>query len=235
VAAWFGLGLGRVDLSEKQGHISDIKPLDNHLDVWYDTLMQRELIIPRLVEVARQEILKDFRPDSCIASTHTVIRVLKHFGWVYEPVVVQAHIFSPAFVKVVAAGNLPPKDGNLHFWCEQQGAWSIGLGLGEGPEDRHKWPGHLVAVNPVSRVMIDASLNQCDRPQYDIHLPPVFSSLVTEDFLLGLGEVAYDINGCAVKYVRVKEPAPFKHSPDWRDHKRVKRAVKAIIKHIEES
>lgn len=197
--------------------------------------MHTALILSKLAEVARPEILKDFRADSCIASTHIVIRVLKHFKLLYEPSVVRVHIYNPEFVRQVQAGNLPPKNGSIHAWCEQTGAWSIGLGMAEGDRElaHGKWPGHLVALGVASRTLVDASLNQCDRPQHGIIMPSVFIATVTPAFVEGCDQVTFAINECIVVYGRVLDGPPFKHSPDWRDHKRVKRAVKAIIKYIE--
>lgn len=51
-----------------------------------------------LTKTGRQEILKEFRADSCIASTRCCQDVLAHFGILSEPLSVEVAIYNPAFL-----------------------------------------------------------------------------------------------------------------------------------------
>ena len=54
-------------------------------------------ILNGIERVARTEILRDYRPDSCIASSRIVLRVLQHYGYNAEPLTVRAMVFNPAY------------------------------------------------------------------------------------------------------------------------------------------
>lgn len=130
--------------------------------------------------VARKEILKDFREDSCIASTRTTIRVLAHYGYKSAPLPVECIVYNPDWVDCVLAGFHPPlhSEEDLKRWCAKHNAWSLGIGI-----DKHTTIGHLIATLPRYGLIVDASLSQANRPAKNISLPR--SSSVTSRRVCG--------------------------------------------------
>lgn len=197
---------------------------------------KQDAVLRGLKEVCRQETLKDFRPDSCIASTRIVCRVLKEFGFEVEPFPVLVIIQNAAFQKAASNGDIPPPDNKLFYaWCERTGAWSVGVGFPDPDKSRADgYGGHLVALLPKHNMIVDSSIDQANRPQYSIHLPTVLVAEFAPEFL---SEEGYRLclrndEGCFMYYEKLVNPV-WRTAPDWVDTKRTKRAVKAIIAHIE--
>lgn len=190
-------------------------------------------VVDGIKAIARQEILKDFRLDSCIGSTRTVIRVLKHFGYEAQPFPCRAFIYNPAFVKAIERGERPPEDTIARSqWMDNMGAWSVGVGF--QPDDAVKYVGHLAAVLPERKLLIDASLDQANRPHKNILIPPVVVAKVTDEFLRSEDVVEYGVNGMRVVYEPRPEDRAWRESTNWNNSSQTKRAMKAIIKYIEE-
>jgi hypothetical protein len=192
-------------------------------------------VLKGIEQVARQEILRDFRTDSCIASTRAVMRVLEEFGYDSQPLSVRVSIFNATFTKHLEAGTARFR-GDLNFrrWLEESGAHSVGLGFAEPGKDNGVYVGHLVAAVPQRQLFIDASLDQASRPQRAIVLPSVLISPMTQQFMTTVGEtIEFEAStGAALIYERIDNPT-FRSSIDWTDKMRTRRAVKAIVRHIE--
>lgn len=174
--------------------------------------------------VARREILKYFREDSCIASTRITIRVLNHYGYKVEPLPVECEIYNPKWVDCVMSGFHPPIQNELDLknWCERHGAWSVGIGI-----EQKNTIGHLIAILPRYNIIVDASLSQANRPAKNISLPPVFVGNLTASVWM------YKINKCLVLYRPNTDNKSYLESPNWRYDSQTEEATEAIIKHID--
>jgi hypothetical protein len=198
-------------------------------------------VVDTIEKVAREEIRKDFRADSCIASTRVVIRVLKHFGIEAQPFPVKLMVFNAAFVRQLELGNRPPQgETQLAAWCEKYGAWSVGVGF--NPSDPTAgagdpgYVGHLIAVLPTYWLAVDASADQADRPRHGINMPGVMTFPITPKFLNGQGSVfAASPDGAFLEYKPDLGNLGHRVSPDWNDKTRTKRSIKAIIRAVESS
>lgn len=187
-------------------------------------------LLETIAKTARAEILKDFRADSCIASTRTVIRVLHHFGYNAVPCPVQLMVFNQKFIEAVNKSGWPSMQGDDFIrWCDETGAWSVGVGTKIPGETV---VGHLVAVLEKKRFLIDASLDQANRPNRGIVLPGTVVGRFKHEFLYGKPEVS-TINGCAVRYIKEPSHNLWVTSRDWMEDERTQRATDAIIKHVE--
>lgn len=192
--------------------------------------VELELVLRTIRDHARQEVLKHFRIDSCIASTLSVIRVLDHFGYRAEPLAVRTMIFNSRFVNAINAGERPE---NFKDWKVKWNAWSIGLGV---PKQGEACVGHLVAVLPKQRLLVDASLDQANRPNHDIILPSVFVSKVRREFLNTATEYAvYTVNNCVIRYERDIENVTYLMSNDWNLPGRTDEIVSSLVKLVEEA
>jgi hypothetical protein len=189
-------------------------------------------VVAGIIRATSDAMLRDFRPDCCIATTRTVMRVLRHYGFDCEPLVVRAMIFNRAYVQAIDKHTAKTeRDADWRAWPDATGAHSVGLGFATGAPG---FVGHLVALVPSAGRFIDASLSQASRPLKDIELPPAIAVPVTESFLTTAGErlALSSGDGMLLVYERIMND-DYRSSPDWRDKTRTKRAMKAIIEHIE--
>jgi hypothetical protein len=195
--------------------------------------MTFEEIVAGVQQFTRDEVLKSFREDSCIASTRVVIRVLRHFDILALPFPCALLVYNAQFKRAVLAGDLPPTDGTMFAkWCDTREAWSVGVGL--KPNEEHKgYVGHLVAVLPKQKVLIDASADQANRPHKGIVLPKAVVLSVTEGFLKGGEREECSVNGCALIYQPELAKRDYLKSPDWIEKYRTRDVIKAVIRRIE--
>lgn len=99
--------------------------------------------------------------------------------------------------------------------------WSIGIGF---PPDDLSTPftGHLAALVD-NKFLVDASLDQASRPQYDLHMPPVLVSEVPRDFRRGKKGTRHFIEnakGDVVIYEHQLENKFYLISKDWTEESR---------------
>lgn len=130
---------------------------------------------------SRSEILRYFRPDSCIVSTRVVVDALTKLGYPAEPVICNAW----AFNRQAVTGLMANKDpwGDLSDFPEH--SHMVGIDVRDETneatvkKDRNGISGHLVAVTVVQgqRWLIDLAADQLHRqtkhivvrgPQYGV-------------------------------------------------------------------
>jgi len=189
--------------------------------------MKRNEAISGLIRHARSEILKEFRDDSCIASTAIGLDVLTHFGVLAEPLAVRTLIFNEAFASRIEGGASWPKGDEIKTWLEEDGSYSLGIGMGT-PLPGH-WAGHLVLLVE-KKILIDLSIDQANRPQYNMKFDP-FSVEVDNQFLRGIPKV-FKHNGCVIRIDVLPNNMGYITSPDWIFVDRRKKTVDNIIRAI---
>jgi hypothetical protein len=113
------------------------------------------------------------------------------------------------------------------------GGWSVGLGY--TPHGYIGNPvGHLVAILPDERIMVDASIDQASRPLREIVMPPVVVAHVGEEFVEGTATAGFKYNGCRVVYKPEPTNQSYRQSTNWTKLKETRRATAALIKLIME-
>jgi hypothetical protein len=196
--------------------------------------MKLEKLLSRLEACARPIILEYFRPDSCIASTHILIRVLDYFGVHADPMPLKIVVGNKSFWRLVAAGIIPPASVQL---LDEHKAWSVGIdGKGERLDAAGApgYRGHLVAYCPQHKFFLDGSLDQANRPHKNIIVPGLIRVAVPRLFFSELDPhlaLHVDFVDCAVEYYR-HDDFSFRSAIDWLDHKRVKAPVKRIVEQL---
>ncbi len=189
--------------------------------------------ISTILQEGRQEMLRHFSSDSCIAATKIAIDVLAHYHVLAKPLVARLMIFNPAFVRRIENGAAFPTSGEItKQWSEEDGSWCLGVGYGSAPT---KWSGHLVAVLEEEGWLIDASLDQASRPNRNILVGPAVFDGVTEEFLRGERPLVKSINGSVLKYVAFPDEKSYNTSPNWHSPRPDELAVsEKIIEFIKE-
>jgi hypothetical protein len=194
---------------------------------------KRELkdLIERLAPVVRPAILEIATPDSCIVTAAILRRVFQFYGYESQVIPTAVYIYNAQMVKLLGSGaKFPESTDERRKLFALTGAWGIGI----TPESKvasggHGFGGHLVLR--VGNAMIDASLQQADRPHRGIHIPPfiaVESSGLTEyrPREVWLGDTL-------VVYRRIDDFS-FKKAPDWqRRTSPFPETVSKIIRQVE--
>ena len=93
-----------------------------------------------------------------------------------------------------------------------------------------KWAGHMLTL--VQDVLVDASLDQFNRPQHNIVLPSFITVPARTAFLEYRSQLAGTSNGCEIVYKRTRDNA-WRSAPDWTNESRARRAVNAIIGRVD--
>jgi hypothetical protein len=170
-----------------------------------------------------------YRPDSCVAAARVLVDVFDRLHARARPPSVVVDVFSPSMVARAEAegGRLPADTEEYQRWIEESGCWWLTLGGGGDPEPG-KWPGH-VGVVAWESVLIDLTLPQAARPQRGIALAPA-AIQVGAEFLDGSEGRVVTMNGSELHYQARPENRSFMQSPDWRDRKRHRDVVQAILR-----
>lgn len=180
--------------------------------------------LPKLVDaysrIARKEIRKSFKVNSCIASTRITLRVFKYYGWRGHAVPVSLIVENEKFKTWRESGLIkhsPPTDE----------AWSVAV----GHEDDI---GHLVAL--VGRkYLIDAAIDQAERPHKNILLPPVFYQEAPNFLSDGglMGTLVHLSARVFLAYLTAPHKLVYQSSPDWLDENRTIPVASRIIELME--
>lgn len=182
-----------------------------------------------LADVARPIIRQHFSADSCIASTRIVCAALAQLDIKAEPRVVDVLVFNNSYGHMIDSGENPADSETFARWQAEHGAWAVGVGAERWSEsDGTDWPGHLVVVTR-DRVMIDAALDQCDRPARNIEAPPVMAVKATRGFLAGSTALYVELpKGHAVYHWTRGVPFPV-HAPDWVEPTRIVEPTRQLV------
>ncbi len=196
--------------------------------------MKLEELLENFAEIARDEILADFTPDCCIASTRITIEVMRNLGIKARPMPVKAVAINPALTRKIDEHGWPevwPED-----WEADDSLWCVALGYGyDGPIDPEKdYDGHLVAL-VAGKYLVDASIDQAERIHHDIELPDVLIVPLREGFVAGRRSLGAELpNGGVVVYWANGDDdgTAWRTAPDWKGADRTRRAIRAITEHL---
>lgn len=182
----------------------------------------------------RAEMLRDFRPDCCIATARAVTRTLERVGVECEAVPTAAFAFNAEYRRRVMAGERPPEGRDeLHEWCAQTGAYSVGAapGMVAGPG----FNGHVVVWVPRADALFDGSLDQFARPSKGLKLPGAAAfEYPGAGTALRRGQmVEIDLpDGGVLAYKGIGDESFRRRSPDWTRTARTDRVVGELVRAI---
>jgi hypothetical protein len=199
---------------------------------WQSDMDPKELdrLLESLAPIVRDEILKDFTSDCCIATAAILRRVFRHFHFETSPIPVYVNIFNAAYLKLRGTGVPFPDDpAEMRELMDRTGASAVTITESVHPG---KWPGHMLVL--VQDILVDASLDFCNRPEHSITIPPFMTMRAHPPFLEFRSQLARMVNGCEIVYKRSHDKA-WLSDPDWTSESRARRAVNAIIGRVDSS
>lgn len=181
--------------------------------------------LDRFADVTRAEILRWWRPNSCIVSTRLGLEVLKYFGVGAAAQAVTVAAFTKAAAAAIIAGENPRDFGH-----------SVGIaGTDEitmQPDGRRSWDGHLVIRLTQQPVLIDLSADQLDRPQRGLRVPqPIIAPIDdTTAFERGRSLVLESAEDGTVLFYTALTSRAWRKSSDWTKHQdQVRRSAATVI------
>jgi hypothetical protein len=188
-------------------------------------------LLARLEPVVREEMLKVAVPNCCVATVAVLCRVFRHYGFEPRGLPVKVMVQNPKMVKLLASGvRIPEGYEAERRWFKETGAYSLGIVPESALQSRMRgyeaFGGHLLCH--VQDVLVDASLDQVNRPQHGIVLPPFIAVQVSGQFLSGDGMLLGKVNGCEVQYRPLRD-ASWRSAPDWKNERRYRETVNAIL------
>lgn len=181
-----------------------------------------EGVIAALLDIAREEILKVFTPESCIASTRITLDVLQYFGVPGKPIPVAVTIFNEEARQILDRDGLDAVAAAVNARSTQDvdGPWTIGLGV--ATPAREPGAGHVAVAIPSLSTIVDLSLDQANRARKNITLGPVALKIPDDlAFMREPGErIVYTIRSTpeaapvTVMYQHEREHR-YRQSPNW--------------------
>lgn len=111
--------------------------------------------------------------QSCLASGAVTTEVLRSLGITARPMTASVMAATEPWVRKMEAGNKPTSEETLDRWWEEDRAYSVGVMHDPIPE-KGSWTAHLIVLaGPGESYLVDPSLDQLSRPQYDLPLEPL--------------------------------------------------------------
>lgn len=171
-----------------------------------------EAVFYALARAARAAVLERYEASSCVLTTAVLIDLAADFKLPLVPLVVRAILGNPAFFDLVAAQGMPNKP-TMDAWVRDHGAWCVGLGYSE-KTGQGRLNGHLVAMLN-RRVLIDASLDQADRPQRDLRVGGPIVATMSRAMVLRSEPLVVPLARGMVSYTLHERQDGYQHGEGW--------------------
>jgi len=190
-----------------------------------------EDVLERYAEIARGEILREFGLESCIGSTRITLEVMKKLKVPVKPLATKLYAMNVVMAKLIEEHGYPDSE-TLDQWVEEHNAHSIGLGYGPPTPDDPGWDGHLVAFVG-GRYLVDASIDQVERPAKDLHVPDVLVARTETGFVTGKRPLIVWLPSAVLRYeAMVPQDLGYKTSPNWRLRYQTQPAIDRILQEL---
>jgi hypothetical protein len=184
-------------------------------------------------DVVRREMRKYFIKSSCIATTRIVVNLFEHFGFEAAPIHVDTSVWNPAWVNALRCGDQPPYSLSKEAtdrWMDERAAWNVGTNDAAMDEPVR----HLVAYIPALSCLIDASIDQFNRPARKINLPKCVRFYIDPESLNSAHTWRIQRNSCWIYYSRVVDDREaWRLSSDWTGNAGTAAVQSALIRRVE--
>lgn len=171
----------------------------------------------RVCRLVRQEVLKGYAPQSCLATCKYVGQVLSELGVQVRALPIQLLVMNQPYVEQVNRVGRFPKGEELTHWSRQENAWSVGLGFGEASEPSDTWPGHLVLMVTIADalLLVDPSIDQVNHPERLIKIDAPVILPVPQQFPQAGNYILVEQDQCLLHYTAQPGNTSFQQTPAW--------------------
>jgi hypothetical protein len=187
------------------------------LEEMTNKLSKLEVLLDAMSSIVRPTMLEYFRPDCCVATCKILQAVFAEYRYKARAVAVTVQILNGPMQKLVEQGPLPKDHDERIALFNQHGAWGVGIVPPEnGLLKPNSFGGHLV-LN-VNGLLVDASLQQAQREQKGIMLPPLLCGRPGSNFFAkSKGQrTGVRVGECLVSYKRLRDDS-YLTGKDWRE------------------
>jgi hypothetical protein len=199
---------------------------------------KRELkdLISRLAPVVYPAMREEYTHDCCIAAASILKRVFAIYGYRAIEVPTQLEVYNAAMVKALDSQvRIPDKGPARERFFDITGAWGIGITRESQAVAAAKgiasFGGHLIIK--VGPYLLDPTIQQCNRPEKKIVLPPMLATRAAE--FVRDGTVDLSCGSCVVRYT-LTDNFTYRSAPDWKRRTTpFPETVRKIIDRVEQS
>lgn len=170
-----------------------------------------------IARLVRQEILKTYLPESCIATSRYLLQALLELGIDAKPAPLRLLVMNQPYVLNKLRLGRFPNQKELAAWSQFDNSCSIGIGFGENTAAEH-WTGHLAVLVRIADtlLLVDPSIDQVNRPDRFIQIEcPLIAPVPSEFLHLPELGVIVEQNNCALLYISVPGNTGFLQTPAW--------------------
>lgn len=185
--------------------------------------------VQKLGAIPREELLKDFAPNCCIATVRSLQDVFRHFRFPSaKAMCVELRIENKIYVDLETRGQMPRpmRPAALNRWFAETGAYSIGITPASALLGADSYGGHLVLQ--VQDAIIDASIAQCSRPKEGINMPDLLVLTPPAPWFASRDWFAREVNDCRVLF-RILNDHSYRSASDWKNPAITRAATNRII------
>jgi hypothetical protein len=174
-----------------------------------------------------RDVIRDyFRVDGCIEASAIVADVFKAFRIPARAVFCAVNIYNPAAIRFLRQyGEAPVTAERENEWKQRRCKW-VAIAPGQTNQSG-RYQGH-VAVIAGTDLLVDLTLDQANRPEFDLVMPPIFQALQNQS------EVVLNVGRCRLEYFFDHKRRDFEQTTAWRKHGRRVEAVQQLIRLIQQ-
>lgn len=154
---------------------------------------------------------------------------MHELGFVARPWAVRATIHNPPYVRRWRHLGRAPTDAEEAQWFAEDGA--VTLELGFSARSGKGIGGHLVAVVN-DTYLVDASLEQVNRPEHEIIIPPVFVGDLKQPQPSIRTTYCYTIGDVMLVYEDDPTEMDYTTSPDWSSTPESRAVVETLVARV---
>lgn len=187
------------------------------------------------------------RKDVCILAIRVAKVLLNSLGYEVKPLPVKVGIYNKKWDQFVReTGGQPKSEVDAMEWANK-GAWAVGIGMTHEDNENNSrsfgvdkknigYNGHLVAIVD-NEYLLDPTIGQASRPEYDIHLGPLITKINKKSFihgtsnLIGMYGSSIEANPVIINYFAIPGDKSYKQTPDWKSN-RITTFVEKIMQKI---
>lgn len=175
---------------------------------------RKQIVIDAIVRLT-WETMRAHDLESCITGARVAFDVCRAHDIRVRALSTKVRIYNAPMVARMVRGEVPSDVQEIDRWNREDGSWNVGIG-GFGYDKPDHFDGHLVVIAD-ERVLVDPTLPQANRPQYDIELSGL-AGRIPDGWPRRENDVPIQLeqNGCVVTYEAQADDRRWVATDSWK-------------------